>query len=147
MKATKLNGIIQNILLGIVTTLMIFSFTSCATKAVFSTSSVAPAAEGQVKIKRDHNENYVVKISVTSLVEVERLQPPKQTYVVWMVTDQDVTNNVGLLNSSKGFMSKTLNASFETVSSSKPIEIFITAENDGSTEYPSDQIVLQTNRF
>ncbi|MFO7670397.1 MAG: hypothetical protein R6W31_12115 [Bacteroidales bacterium] len=147
MKAIKLNGITKNILLGIVTTLMIFSFTSCATKAVFSTTPVAPAAEGQVKVKRDHNDNYDIKIKVTSLAEVERLQPPKQTYVVWMVTDQDMIQNVGQLNSSKGFLSKTLNASFETVSSSKPIEIFITAENDGSARYPSDQIVLQTNRF
>jgi hypothetical protein len=145
MKATKLNA--KNILLGIVTTLMIFSFTSCATKEVFSTTSVAPAAEGQVKVKIDHNNNYFVKIEVTSLVEVERLQPPKQTYVVWMVTDQDITKNIGQLNSSKGFMSKKLNATFETVSSFKPIEIFITAENDGSTGYPGDQIVLKTDQF
>lgn len=147
MTATKLNATTKNIILGIVTSMMIVSFTSCATKAVFSTTSVAPAAEGQVKIKRDNNENYVIKISVTNLVEVERLHPPKQTYVVWMLTDKENTENIGQLNSSKGFLSKQLNASFETVSSSKPIEIYITAENDGSTGYPSDQIVLKTNRF
>jgi hypothetical protein len=147
MKATKLNALTKNIFLGILTMMMIFSFSSCAIKATFSTTSVAPGAEGQVKVKRDHNNNYVVKISVDNLVEVERLQPPKQTYVVWMLTDQENTENIGQLNSSKGFLSKHLKASFETVSSSRPMEIYVTAENDGSIGYPSDQIVLKTNRF
>ncbi|MDF1574456.1 MAG: hypothetical protein P1P86_04600 [Bacteroidales bacterium] len=147
MKATKLNAITKNILWGIVTMLMIFSFTSCAVNVPFSTTSVAPAAEGQVKVKRDNNLNYLIKIKVSNLVEVERLKPAKQTYVVWMVTDQEYIKNIGQLNSSKAFMSKKLIASFETVSSTKPIEIFITAENDGSTGYPSDEVVLKTNRF
>ena len=147
MKATKFNALIKNISLGILTTMMIFSFTSCALTATFSTTSIAPAAEGQVKVKRDHNNNYIVKISVSNLVEVERLQPPRQTYVVWMRSDQEFTENIGQLNSSKGFLSKQLKATFETVSSSRPIEIYITAENDGSTGYSSDQIVLKTNRF
>ena len=77
MKATKLNALTKNIFLGILTTMMIFSFTSCAIKAPFLTTSVAPAAEGKVKVKRDHNNNYIVKISVSNLVEVERLQPPR----------------------------------------------------------------------
>jgi hypothetical protein len=147
MKATKFNARTKNIFLIIVTTIMIFSLTSCAVRMPFSTTSVAPAAEGQVKVKRDNNENYFIKISVSNLVEVERLQPPKQTYVVWMRSDQEHTENIGQLNSSKGFLSKQLKASFETVSSSRPIEIYITAENDGSTGYPSDQIVLKTDRF
>jgi hypothetical protein len=147
MKATKLNALTKNIFLGILTTMMIFSFTSCAVKAPFLTTSVAPAAEGKVKVKRDHNNNYVVKISVDNLVEVERLQPPRKTYVVWMRSDQEYTENIGQLNSSKGFLSKQLKATFETVSSSRPIEVYITAEDDGSTGYPSDQIVLKTNQF
>ena len=64
-----------------------------------------------------------------------------------MRSDQEYTENIGQLNSSKGFLSKQLKATFETVSSSRPIEIYITAEDDGSTGYPSDQIVLKTNRF
>jgi hypothetical protein len=96
MKPPKLNVITKNILWGIVTTMMILSFTSCAVNVPFSTTSVAPAAEGQVKVKRDHNMNYVIKIKVSNLVEVERLQPGKQTYVVWMVNDQEYTKNIRL---------------------------------------------------
>lgn len=147
MKAKKSNALLKSIFLGILTTIMIFSFSSCATNASLITTSVAPAAEGKVKVKRDHNNNYIIKIDVSNLVEVERLQPPRQTYVVWMRSDEEYTENIGQLNSSKGFLSNQLKASFETVSSSRPIEIYITAEDDGSIGYPSEQIVLKTDRF
>jgi hypothetical protein len=147
MKATKLNALTKNIFLGILTTMMIFSFTSCAVKATFLATSIAPAAEGQVKVKRDNNMNYSIKISVSNLVEVEGLLPPKQAYVVWMRSDQEYTENIGRLESSKGFLSNQLKATFETVSSSRPLEIYITAEEDGSAGYPSDQIVLKTDQF
>ena len=132
MKATKLNALTK---------------TSRAVKPPFLTTSIAPAAEGKVKVKRDHNKNYAIKISVSNLVEVERLQPPRQAYVVWMLSDHEYVENIGRLNSSKGFLSKRLKATFKTVSSSRPIEIYITAEDDGNIGIPSDQIVLKTNPF
>jgi hypothetical protein len=64
-----------------------------------------------------------------------------------MVTDRQKTENIGQLNSSTSFLSKELKASFETVSSSKPTKIFISAENDGSIQYPGEQVVLSTNSF
>ena len=84
---------------------------------------------------------------MSNLAEVARLQPPKQTYVIWAVTDQGNTDNIGQLKSSKNFLSKQMSATFETVSSSKPSKIFITAENNGSIQYPGEQIVLSTNNF
>ena len=59
-----------------------------------------------------------------------------------MVTGQENAKNIGLLNSSN-----KLKASFETVSSSKPIKIFITAEDDENVQYPGEQIVLSTGAF
>lgn len=73
---------------------------------------------------------------------VERLQPAKQTYVVWVVTDQEMTKNIGRVK-----RSNNLKVSFETVSSYKPIQIFITAEDDESAQYPGEQIVISTEKF
>ena len=84
---------------------------------------------------------------MTELAEVQRLQPARQTYVVWMLTDQDVTKNIGQIKSSSGMMSKQLKASFETVSSFKPVKIFITAEDDADIQYPGSQIILETGKF
>jgi hypothetical protein len=64
-----------------------------------------------------------------------------------MESGQDKTTNIGKINSSSSLLSSKLKASFETVSSSKPSKIFITAENDATIQYPGNQIVLSTESF
>jgi len=127
--------------------LFTFSATACGKKFVFLSSSVVPAAKGHVNMRSDKNKNYVVSVSISNLAEATRLQPSKITYVIWMVTDQGKTENIGQLKSSSSLLSKELTASFKTVTSSKPTKIFISAENDGSVQYPGEQIVLTTNVF
>ncbi len=145
MKATMINYTTRNVALVVLIPLMVAFSTSCARKMTFSTSSVVPAAQGSVKVSKDNNKNNVIKISITDLAEVERLQPSKKTYVVWMVTNEGLTKNIGQLNSSKNFLSKNLKASLKTVSSFNPVKIFITAENDPGVQYPGNQVVLSTD--
>jgi hypothetical protein len=132
MRAIFVNGLMLMIL---------FSLSSCATKASFLTSSIVPAATGDVTVNSDKNNNYVIQIKLAGLAEAERLQPSKQTYVVWLETDHSAAKNLGQITISN------LKASFETVSSFKPIRIFITAENDAAITYPGTQVVLTTDRF
>jgi hypothetical protein len=147
MKANRLSNLRKNILLGILTITIVFLADSCATSVRFLNSAVVPAARGSVKVKADRNKNYSIEISLTDLAESTRLQPSKLTYIVWMVTDRELTKNIGQLNSSKGFMSKQLKGSFKTVSSDKPVKIFITAEDDSAVQYPGMQVVLSTDKF
>ena len=142
MKTTTLNTAAKRIFLVILTTMMILPFTSSAKKIPFLLSTVAPAAQGYVKIKKDNNKNYVIKVYVSDLAGIERIQPTKQTYVVWMVTDRDITKNIGRVSSSKD-----LSGFLETVSSFQPTKIFITAEVDESVQGPGEQVVLTTERF
>jgi hypothetical protein len=120
---------------------------SCSKKVNFQTSSVVPAARGNVKISRDGNKNYIIKLHLSDLAEVDRLQMAKESYVVWMVTDNEEKKNIGLLNSSSGMLSNKLKANFETSSSTRPMQIFITAEEDASVQYPGSRIILSTDRF
>lgn len=126
--------------------LVIVSF-SCTKKIAFMTSPVVPAARGDVQVKKDKNKNYVIDVHLSELAEVSRLSPPKQTYVVWMITEENITRNIGQISSKSGMLSKQLRASFETVSSFKPIKVFITAEDDASILSPSGQIILTTDSF
>jgi hypothetical protein len=142
MKTTSLNILGKNIFLGILTTMMMIPFTSSAKKIPFLTSSVTPAAQGYVKVKKDHNNNYLIKIHVSDLAGIERIQPTKKTYVVWMITDRDITKNIGRIT-----VSSNLSGYFENVSSFQPTKIFITAEVDESVQVPSEEIVLTTDRF
>lgn len=133
--------------LGFLMLIIAFSLSSCTKKIAFLTSSIVPAARGYVYIKTDKNKNNVIDVHLTELAEVQRLQPARQTYVVWMVTDREITKNIGQIKSSTGMMSKQLKASFETVSSFKPVKIFITAEDNADIQYPGSQIVLETDKF
>lgn len=133
--------------LGFLMLIIAFSLSSCTKKISFLTSSIVPAARGYVYIKTDKNKNNVIDVHLTELAEVQRLQPARQTYVVWMLTDRDITKNIGQIKSSTGMMSKQLKASFETVSSFKPVKIFITAEDNADIQYPGSQIVLETDKF
>jgi regulatory protein YycH of two-component signal transduction system YycFG len=81
------------------------------------------------------------------MAEAGRLQPPKLTYIVWMVSDDASTMNMGQIKSSVTLLTKRLKASFETTTPYKPTQIFITAEDDPGYQLPGAQIILTTKRF
>ncbi len=147
MKTQKKKSSIKSILAVVLMVLMIIPFTSCAKKHTFLTSSVVPGAKGYVKVKKDSNKNYIVEIEVSDLAEVERVNASKTTYVVWMETDEGNAENLGQLKSSTPFLSKRLTASLKTVSSFKPVKIFITTEDGINVQYPGEQEVLTTENF
>ena len=147
MITVRLSTLLKKIIPAILSTLMVFSFPSCTKSLVFMTSTVVPAANGVVKVKRDKNKNYAIQVLICDLAEVHRLQGSKLTYVVWMVSEKERTENIGQLKSKSTFITKQLKATLKTVSPSNPKEIFITDENDGNVQYPIGQVVLSKDRF
>jgi hypothetical protein len=112
--------------------ILIFLATSCVTTVKFPISTIEPAAEITAKINKDNQNNYVIQITANYLASVERLTPPKSTYVVWIVTKENGIKNIGLLKSENA---KKIN--FKTLSAFEPYEIFITAEDEGTISRPS----------
>ena len=96
-------------------------------------------------MKKDNNSNYTIHVELSNLAEPTKLEPAMKTYVIWMETEQEPVKNIGQINSSSNFLSKRLTASFETVSSIKPTRIFITAEDDGTIQYPGTKILTTTS--
>src|SRR5690606_17415486 len=117
---------------------------SCAKRIAFTNSSIVPAAEGQVKVSEDENDNYVVDVSVNNLAKPEKLSPPKQTYVVWLETEANGVLNMGRIDSSTGLFSNALKGSLRTTVPYKPTRVFITAEEDATIEHPGMTVVLRT---
>lgn len=134
----------KNIILTLVITTVMIAFTACSTKALFLSSSVVPAAQGSVIIKEDANKNYTIKLQISNLANSQSLTPPKNVYVVWMLTN-NTTKNIGQIISSSSSISSKLKASFQTVSSFKPEKIFITAEKEADVQYPYSEVVLTTD--
>jgi hypothetical protein len=147
MKAFILSQFTKKIFLGVLLTTVLLFVASYVTTVPFLASSVVPAATGTVKIKKDSNQNYTIKVQVENLATVERLQSSKQMYVVWMETERGNVENLGQLNGSSGFISKELSASLETVSSFKPVRFYITTEFNRNVRYPGVEKVLTTDRF
>ena len=130
--------------LGLAFTALVL-LSGCASKSKFLTSEVIPAARGAVQVKLDDNNNYNIQVSIEYLAEASRLNPPKQTYVIWMEGDHNSTRNLGQVNTTSS--SNKLKADFETSSSYPPTRIFITAEEDGTVAYPGSMTVLTTGRL
>lgn len=147
MKTIKLKGQAKNIFFGIFIIMLVIPFTSCAKKYTFLNSTVVPSATGFIKVKKDGNQNYIIKVEVADLAEVDRVKSSQTTYVVWMETDEGNAENLGQLKSSRSFLSKRHTASLETVSAYKPVKIFITTENGTNTQFPGEQVVLTTDTF
>ncbi len=127
--------------------IVLISCVSCSRKISFATSTVVPAAEGTVKVKKDNNNNYAIKVDVRNLAEPNRLPQPQNVYVVWIETERNGTQNLGQLNTSSGLFSNALKASLETVTAYKPIRLFITGENEANVTYPGNYVVLNTTTF
>ena len=118
-------------------------FSSCGKNIEFKNSKIIPSARGNVNVKKDKNNNYNIKLAISYLAEPERLQPPSKYYVVWLSSEENQTPlNIGqVVGTSK------LHVEFESFSSSKPRQIFVTAEDDYTTQYPSNRVVLETDNF
>jgi hypothetical protein len=112
----------------------------------FNTSPVAPAAEGEVKLKKDNNNNYAVEVNVQKLVVPKKLTPPKDVYIVWIESGEG-TENAGKITMSEAMITKVLKGSLKTVTSAKPTKVFITAEMEGDIKKPGKTVVLTTNSF
>ncbi len=147
MKKTTLSTITKNFFLSLLLILFTASFTSCSKKVAFQTSTIVPAARGDVKISKDSNKNYVIQIKLENLAEVKRLESSKKAYVVWMESDDSMVKNIGQIKSDSKFLSSKLKATFETVTPVKPTKIFITAEEDAEVQYPDKQIILSTRNL
>jgi hypothetical protein len=119
-----------------------FALMCCSNTLKFIPSTVVPGADGAVKVKTDKNDNYAIDVNVQNLADPSRLESPGSTYVVWMETAQNGTQNLGRLSSSHGLFSKARKASLETVTPYRPVRFFITAEDRADAQYPASETVL-----
>ncbi len=113
---------------------------ACASKTVFKTSKVVPAAEGEVRVKELKNGNYSIDVSVMNLASPEKLSPSREVYVVWNV-GKEGKYNIGRLS-----MDEEMNGKLSTESPYEVVKIYISAENDSQVSKPG-KIVLKSKKL
>jgi len=142
MKVIKTHKTFKSVILIFMIMILGSGISSCSKKTIFKTSSVVPAARGDVKVKKDNNNNYKIEMKISYIAEPERLNPPMKTYVVWLTSEENNPVNIGqIIGTNK------LHVKFETVSAIKPKRIFVTAEQEATTQYPSNMIVLESDKL
>lgn len=130
------------VVLVVIFTLVVLN--SCAKKITFPGSVVVPAAVAVAKVKQDKNKNYAIDLDVKHLAKPDKLSPSRKYYVVWMATENNGNKNLGQIKSSGSLISSTLKGSLKAVTSFKPTEIFITAEDDANIQWPGSFVVLRS---
>jgi hypothetical protein len=109
----------------------IIVLSSCANVIKFPVSSAVPAANITAKTKKQGKMNYMVTIDAENLAASERLNPPKKTYVIWVVSERGITRNAGHFH-----QENAKKAEYKATFPYQPKEIFITAEDEEGSCYP-----------
>ena len=134
-------------MLPLVVTLLVVLISSCSKTVRFNISPVVPSAVGTVKFTTDNNKNMLMVLTVENLVDPSRLTPSKKTYIVWTENEDRAVRNLGRLVSSEAYFSTERNAKFSSPITTKPVRVFVTAENSADVQQPGNVTVLTTSNF
>lgn len=111
---------------------------ACASKTVrFTGAPEQPAATGEMKVTLDDNGNVEAKIWLEHLAPPDRLNPPKQNYLVWAQSTFGRTVLLGQLR-----VGKKLDASWRGTVPFERFRLLITAEDLNTPEHPSSPYVM-----
>lgn len=123
--------------------IVLLLFVSCGTTKIdFPVSEIVPAAEIKVAVDQDDNNNYAIELQAQYLAPPSRLSPPRNTYILWAKTAEHGIRNIGQINAETGKKIK-----FKTTIPYRPIQLFITAEEEPTVEWPSYQEITRTRNF
>jgi hypothetical protein len=100
-------------------------------------SSLDPAAVGRISYEHDRNRNIKLEIKTQHLAAPERLTPAKNSYVVWIRSNDGQTQNAGVLR-----INSDLEGSFTTTTPVKAFDVLITAEDSPTVAQPSGPEVM-----
>lgn len=106
-----------------------------------------PAAQGAVSIKDADNGNMKLAVSVKHMAPPEKVATGASSYVVWLKplatgNDNEAPQNLGALA-----VNKDQEGEFDTVTSYRQFDIFVTAEpQPGSTAPTGEQLLSTTIR-
>ncbi|MHB2025901.1 MAG: hypothetical protein ACYCPQ_04590 [Elusimicrobiota bacterium] len=103
-----------------------------------SVSPTIPAAEGTVRFAKAGNGNTSINVEVNHLANTEKLTPPTNNYVVWVLKNQnEQPQNIGAL-----IIDKNLTGTLETITPLHSFRLFITAEGSGQVQKPTGNELL-----
>lgn len=120
----------------------LLAFAGCAQKVVFEGSPLLPAADAEVKVSVDRNENTLVELALKHVAPAQRLSPPKLLYVVWAESEEGRLFQLGQLR-----VNEDREGHFTGTAPLERLRLVITAENEPRPEKPHLPYMLVTEFF
>lgn len=113
----------------------------CASSIALEPGAKTPAAAGSMKLARDSQGNTKVALTVDYLPEPNQLDRSLTTFVVWSIADDGSrVRNMGQLQ-----VDSHRHGAVNLVTPLTKFRIVVTAEESGTTEKPSDYVILHGN--
>ena len=104
-------------------------------------SPAMPGASGTMGISRDTSGTTYINLQVKHLAKPDALQPAKSAYVVWVQPPGELPQNHGVLE-----VNDKLEAKYSTTVQVKNFDVFVTAEDDATTQAPTGEHLLSTRK-
>ena len=101
-------------------------------------SNEMPGATAQLQVAKEKDGNSQLEVKANGMAKAGRLTPAAKTYVVWVQQEGAQAKSQGELkvgNNHKGEL--------KTATSFHTFNVFVTAETDSQTKFPSEQVVLR----
>ena len=93
-------------------------------------------------MKQDKNKNNVIGVTAKHLADANRLNPPRNNYIVWIVTDNGIVNNVGqLITNNAEKASLTITTPFNVN------EIFHNSRRPGRSDHNPAGVTISRTTF
>ncbi|HET9100692.1 MAG TPA: hypothetical protein VFN62_09900 [Acidobacteriaceae bacterium] len=120
--------------------LFVWPFSSGKTFHMVASSAV-PAASGTVTVKKGSpNRNTDLDIKVSNLAPPSKLSPAANVYILWVRPIGGAAANEGAIRTNQN-----LDGELNTATTSKNVDVFITAEQSATVTSPEGQEVLKAH--
>ena len=105
---------------------------------LFTASKIVPAAAAELNVGKEKNGNVQIDLKAGHLAKPSRLTPPASSYVVWLQQEGSEAQSQGELK-----IGDDQKGELKTATPLRTFNVFVTAEADSQTKFPSQQVVLQ----
>jgi hypothetical protein len=101
-------------------------------------SNQVPGATAELNVAKEKNGNVQLSLKVDHLAKPGRLTPSASTYVVWLQQEGSQPQSQGELK-----VGDDLKGEIKTATPLHDFNVFVTAETDAQTKFPSEQVVMR----
>jgi hypothetical protein len=115
-----------------------FALVASASDVPLRVSDLLPAAEAKVSYEHDRNHNTKFSVHAKHLAQPQSLNPPRNTYVVWVQGRGKDPQNAGVLR-----VNENLEGSMSSTTPFQMFDVFVTAEDGPNVDRPSGPEVMR----